>query len=585
MAADDANLCRNVVKTLTSDRYKDKNYLFLLPFDLSQTPGYMDVVEKVMDLSTLSQNLEAGQYPTRQAFFKDCFVIFENAIAYHNNRDSKWIAKLAKEMLKVAKREEKNVNKKHQADASKKKSMMSDVASKKEGNAAKLKLKIGGPSNSTDDVSSTSKTKMSIKLKSPSQGNQNKKPRLTLKIGKPKTPTAEDDDSTSKSASSGNGKISIKMSGGGGGSRGKELPKGVAPPKSNKKTASKKSLPKNKKTKITLKASAPGASRGTMQMTSTRKAQCLKVLSGLKRRKYKDVGWFLQPISEKNKEYDKNFIKQYRSRIKHPMDLSTMQAKLERNQYSTIAAFVLDLRRIFSNCLRFNTSIKDKLRPVAVSTLKTAEELCTVFLAKPESPTVAYTPLLYCWVLCISILDQLYNLTDEESGQPIAFYFLHPVPCYTGGQYPEGYLEKIKKPMDFGTVTQHLIEGKYTSLDEFELDCQLVLDNCITYYGGSPDGKVFADQAERLKAALLPQLEKLKRYIKSPAGTTLRNQSTLAVTTTYLQKPQIHLLLNIIAELRALNYTDKATMVGSFQLHCLQAIPILCSPIFCFAIV
>ena len=59
MAADDTNLCRNVVKTLTSDRYKDKNYLFLLPFDLSQTPGYMDVVEKVMHLSTLSQNLEA----------------------------------------------------------------------------------------------------------------------------------------------------------------------------------------------------------------------------------------------------------------------------------------------------------------------------------------------------------------------------------------------------------------------------------------------------------------------------------------------------------------------------------------------
>jgi hypothetical protein len=55
----DLELCRNVVLDL---KKMDKNGLFLNPFDLAETPGYMDVVTKVMDLSTLSKNLEEGQY-------------------------------------------------------------------------------------------------------------------------------------------------------------------------------------------------------------------------------------------------------------------------------------------------------------------------------------------------------------------------------------------------------------------------------------------------------------------------------------------------------------------------------------------
>jgi hypothetical protein len=74
-----------------SERYKDKNYLFLHPFDLSQTPGYTDVVQKLMDLGTLSSNLESGAYATWQDFFQDACRIFENAVAYHANRERKWI--------------------------------------------------------------------------------------------------------------------------------------------------------------------------------------------------------------------------------------------------------------------------------------------------------------------------------------------------------------------------------------------------------------------------------------------------------------------------------------------------------------
>ena len=635
MSAEDVDMCRSTLKTLTSDKYKDKNYLFLHPFDLSQTPGYLDVVKKVMDLSTLSKNLEAGLYPNRQAFFQDAATIFENAIAYHGARESKWIAKQAKEMLKITQRERKNADKKANSGGvvggsvslglklpTKKNKLAAAAAAadggKKEGGGTKLKLKLGGAASST-------KPKVSIKLKSSTgESKESKQPppekkkkglKLTLKLGKSKaaetgdqsptttpassraaTPTPNESKASPKPSSGTTGKISIKLPAG---PRGKELPKGVAPPKPAPKkstakgksaakkpaaktsTKAKKDKPLSKDVKAAAEAKAskskdsgtksPGTktskskSKGSSSSASAayrcpmnpqRKAQCAKVLSGLRRRKQKKVSWFLHPVS------DKGIVQDYRRKIKHPMDLNTMQSKLEKNEYTTVADFVLDLRRIFANCLQFNTSIKDMLRPIAVECLMTAEELMIFFLAKPEYPTPAFPPQLYCWKLCLSVLDTLYNLTNPGDEQPTVLYFLYPVSFYCGGQFPPDYLAAVNKPMDFGTVTKNLIEGEYSSIEQFGNDCRLVIENCTAYYGGRDDGRVFTDQANRLNEVLQQQLDALTRYLKSPGGEQLRTRASTAVTTINLPKPPIPLLQATIDEMRALKYTDKGTKVS-----------------------
>jgi len=184
-------------------------------------------------------------------------------------------------------------------------------------------------------------------------------------------------------------------------------------------------------------------------MTPLRKIQCSKILSGLKRRKNKTINWFLTPVS------DKNIIQDYRAKIKNPMCISMMQNKLDRNEYSTVAQFVLDLRRIFANCLRFNTSMKDRLRPLAAELLATAEDLSVTFLITGQKLPASdvYPPLLYCWSFCIKVLNTLFNLTNPCDQQPTVLYFLHPVTMYCGGQYPPDYLTLVKKPMDFGTIT------------------------------------------------------------------------------------------------------------------------------------
>lgn len=100
-------LCRDVVLNLSSDKHEDNNYLFLRPFDLTETPGYMEVVTKVMSLSTLSENLEDGRYSNRKEFFMDAHLIFANAIAYHGDQvSSQWVADSARKMLEILRGQE-----------------------------------------------------------------------------------------------------------------------------------------------------------------------------------------------------------------------------------------------------------------------------------------------------------------------------------------------------------------------------------------------------------------------------------------------------------------------------------------------
>ena len=106
MNPEDAELCRNAVRNLTQEKYSANNLLFLDPFDLKEVPGHMDKVEKVMDLSTLSNNLEEGHYSNRNDFFHDANRIFTNAIDYHQTQeDSNWIVEMATIMLQTSKEE------------------------------------------------------------------------------------------------------------------------------------------------------------------------------------------------------------------------------------------------------------------------------------------------------------------------------------------------------------------------------------------------------------------------------------------------------------------------------------------------
>ena len=46
-------MARTILKNLSSEKYKDRNTLFLKPFDLAEVPGYLELVGEPLDLQTV----------------------------------------------------------------------------------------------------------------------------------------------------------------------------------------------------------------------------------------------------------------------------------------------------------------------------------------------------------------------------------------------------------------------------------------------------------------------------------------------------------------------------------------------------
>ena len=572
-APEERQIAEKVLAALRSDKYKGKNDLFLAPFDINQVPGYLEKVGPPMDLHTISNKLQNDEYDSDAAFWNDVNAVFSKAIKYHGDRiDTKWIAKFAKDMMKAVTRERKMAAGKPKPKSSKIKVKLktsttttttndtttSPSSASETPKKPKIKLKLGGSGGGGASKPPPEGNKVPPKKAKPTQAKPSLKLKLSLKPKKTEAAvppaTAAKEDSSSKKT--------IKVVVNANNSRGKELPQGVAVQQASSSTTSSSSKPtKAKKAPVTKKSTTPKSSSNNNlpAFDQAQKVLAIKVVSGLKRRNHKTISWFLTPVS------DKNILADYKSKIKNPIDLQTVSNKIEKGSYKNLVTFVLDIRRVLANALRYNTSIKDSLRPVAVQVLQSAESLLQVFVAR-QYPQY-YTPLLYCWKICIDILDTLYNMVNPSDGQPVALYFLHPVSVYCGGKFPSDYAEKVKKPMDFGTVTANLLEGRYQTVDAFANDCRLVIQNCQTYYNGREDGHIYVEQALRLKECLSTQLDQLARYDKSNKAVADRQKAADLCNPTRLQeivnakKPPLALWLSILEDLRALKYTDKATKI------------------------
>lgn len=66
-------------------------------------------------------------------------------------------------------------------------------------------------------------------------------------------------------------------------------------------------------------------------------------------KKHRDAAPFLQPV-----DYLKLNIPDYPKIIKHPMDLSTIDKKLNSGQYENVEQWIYDVRLVFNNCFKFN---------------------------------------------------------------------------------------------------------------------------------------------------------------------------------------------------------------------------------------
>ncbi|KAJ3086504.1 hypothetical protein HK102_013016, partial [Quaeritorhiza haematococci] len=298
---------------------------------------------------------------------------------------------------------------------------------------------------------------------------------------------------------------------------------------------------------------------------------CLtQIVKNLKR--LKDATPFLKPVDPVALN-----IPDYPNIIKHPMDLSTVQTKLEKNEYPTVKEFIDDMELMFNNCYRYNgpgapvtlmgeslhrsfrkwveklpTELKSKdkkkkiIKPSEVSkaceaqsTLKAtassnfqpppervrpkrdvsapSRELAIIPTSPPKKKPAAkiQNPQLK---FCAAVLRELKSKKHQDCNLP----FLDPVdPIALNIPH---YFDIIKDPMDLSTIQKKLDRGEYETASDFEHDVRLMFNNCYTF---NPPGDGVYLMGQKLEKIFLDKWkERPKHAPPPPASSTKHDKSS-----------------------------------------------------------
>lgn len=257
------------------------------------------------------------------------------------------------------------------------------------------------------------------------------------------------------------------------------------------------------------------------------KKHALMTIRAVKR--LKDAGPFLKPV-----DIVKLNIPFYFNYVKKPMDLSTMEKKIQVDAYETPKQLVDDFNMMVNNCFAFNGKnavISQMARNVQASFEKHMLHMppkdappesrrrrrssysydfpklrrdTTSYngqpkreIHPPKSRDVPYdfrprrrkmTPQLkFCQQLLRELMSRKYDA--------IAYPFLEPVDP-VALECPS-YFQIIKHPMDMGTMSKKMENGEYATAEEFEKDMRLIFSNC---YAFNPDGTAVNIMGHRMEA-------------------------------------------------------------------------------------
>jgi len=200
---------------------------------------------------------------------------------------------------------------------------------------------------------------------------------------------------------------------------------------------------------------------------------------------------FLQPVDWKALK-----LPTYPKMIKHPMDLGTVESKLNSSKYAAVSDFLADINLIWANAQTFNqegSDIYDSATQLSLDCEQRTRSIPPDGLLRESSgkgsaqggssSNLAGDELGQCK----SLLRELRKKNEAEA-------FLSPVDWKALG-IPD-YPNVIKRPMDLGTVGSQLEGGHYTSVRQVAADVDLVWTNAMTY---NMDGSYIYQAAQKLK--------------------------------------------------------------------------------------
>lgn len=256
-----------------------------------------------MDLRTLKENLERGAYAEKDEFYADAKRIFDNAVLFNKDRsESSWVVDLAKRMAKAFEKLRKSAEKKAARLAA------AAAAAADEGGGGEPKPPPGKEAGEKEKKKGEPKA----------GGKEGKKKKINIKMKRQKSTSSVGEISKSSSVDSADEakpakksktkKLKLKLSAGNkslGGESKKEAKKSSGGSEDGAKTKA---------------ASKPPDVAG-VPMNTSRRQQCYKIISGLKRRQPSACKWFHKPVT------DPAIVKDYKEKISNPTDLSLILSK------------------------------------------------------------------------------------------------------------------------------------------------------------------------------------------------------------------------------------------------------------------
>lgn len=231
-------------------------------------------------------------------------------------------------------------------------------------------------------------------------------------------------------------------------------------------------------------------------------------------KKKKDAVLFLHPVDPIALN-----VPTYFSIIKHPMDISTIEKKIQGQLYIGVDQIKQDYDLMFNNCLTFNGQVS----PVAImcknlqahferewlkmpTTVKLSQDkkrksLLGLEFDRPSRPSreslgVKRRSLsgkaLIEQKFCSYVVRELCRKQHSSYNSP----FLFPVdPIALGIPH---YRDIVTSPMDLSTIRRKVDLGEYDTLDDFEADVRLMFSNCYAF--NAPGNDVF-NMGNQLEAA------------------------------------------------------------------------------------
>lgn len=283
------------------------------------------------------------------------------------------------------------------------------------------------------------------------------------------------------------------------------------------------------------------------------KHQVKYAMSSLKAvKRLKDAAPFIHPVDP-----IKLNIPTYFEVIKQPMDLGTMEKKLNNGDYGTKEDMIADVQKIVDNCLTFNGAdsfissmakslftsferhmfnfpsmeapvepVKKKkslggstttrtprgsmtaaseetyaLQPSGVPTIRRESAIDgrpkrEIHPPKPKDlPYTNIKPRKKKHAIELRFCNQVLKELTSKKHEEYSFPFLLPVDPVALNC--PSYFKIIKEPMDLSTVQEKMNNNAYETADEFEHDVRLIFKNCYRF---NPDGTPVNKMGKRLEA-------------------------------------------------------------------------------------